>query len=443
MKGKGDRKEDGKDKVSPDIHAYMISARKLYETRRAEETIRDNAIDCALLQNVNYYPSDLFQYSVAMHTSQHVVVPYKYGDGGREGAREGEGSTSSKPMCAHPVPGAVADTRSMRPDIFETLVGTMISRIEKHIRTRMKTTSQKFFTVDELLAVLSKITVDKTVGMTAITRVLHPFVVLRGHRIIAHMNGVVVVPDNAIAHPIMVSLPSAQRVNPAVKDACDVDGLISTIRAAMMNTYIGTYNAYLSVNSACWQPLASTLVGTATGERADIDAVAELFWRTGALVAATELPRISVANHKYVGYVDIFDVNKFVVVLRDGATFREASDAEISTIKNKRVAQPRPKSSTQLFGLMEPTIFKKQPNEPITNQLKLIGTDPKTPITKGAACNTKTKGEIEGFLKAVGVDTNSYDAKIKEQMCFTLAIELLKQNRMFMYPEWKPPGNKN
>jgi hypothetical protein len=167
--------------------------------------------------------------------------------------------------------------------------------------------------------------------------------------------------------------------------------------------------------------------------------------QSGALISAIELPNIHMpASFKYIGYVDIFDTKQFRVSMmtwgEHGVGFREANAAELSAIKNKRMHVPKPSTAPHFIGILEPTHFKKQPNQPYSNLFKIIGvtgTDPKVAAsTKGAACNTKTRAEIDEYLLSLGIPSTG--EQIKDQLCFTLGVEMFKKGRLFVYPEWKP-----
>jgi hypothetical protein len=433
------KKPTGSSSMSPDIHAYRISARKLYEMQSAEEAIRDNAIDCALLKNVNYYPRDLFQFAVTMHTSQDQHIPYRYGD---------NEALNIASVCAHQGPNghSALDSRSIRPNIFDDIIDTLMVRLRKYLESHIR--QKKYFTVDELIASMNDITADKEVATTAVTRIVYPTILLHGYRIFPHMNGVIVVPNETAYTRVMVKLPSSVRAN-INNDGCDVEGLIKSINYGNVNINknVGIYNAYLTINSACWDSLARYMITNVTptiDTNAPVASVATLFAMTGALLYASELPRIASSGHRYIGYFDIFDIKKLTVMLYSvsNGTFREATDAELTVIKSSRTNVPKPKVVDTLYGIVEPTQFKKLPNDPLYNQLKLIGTDPKVTSTKGAACNTKTKTEIESYLKTIDPAAKTTD-KVKEQLCFSLAIELLKKNRLFTYPEWKPAAARH
>jgi hypothetical protein len=430
--------------LSPDIHAYKISARKVHETKIAEEAIRDNAIDCALLKHVNYYPQDIFPFSVGMRTSQGNIVSHTYGD-----------LPETQPVCANAmVPRDRADARSMRPDLFDGVVSTLLMRLTKYIQSQMTFAQKVYFPVSELVHMLKAVTVDDTVIKTALVRSLDPYVLIEGFRMLPHMNGIIVVPRETPSVVTMVRVPSVVKAKPVetTERLCNVADIVATIVRGIKDTnpHIGTHMAYTIVDSACWRSFATQLVARSASFSEAEAKVAMCFAHTGALVAEDELPvgRLTGLNagRKFAGFVDIFSTSKtdtFEVSIYDAETFqiRSATDTEVASIKAKRdhTPKPQPRSVNMLSGILEPTNVKKDPTQPYRNVFKVLGANPKknaSAATTGAVCDKKTKEDLTEYLKQVGVTETAH--KNREQLCFTLAIELLKNDNLFVYPEWKP-----
>jgi hypothetical protein len=64
-----------------DIHALRISTRKYEESQKIDNIISNNALDCALMKNINYFPKSLFQLGVVeLETSQGKLIKYEFGD---------------------------------------------------------------------------------------------------------------------------------------------------------------------------------------------------------------------------------------------------------------------------------------------------------------------------------------------------------------------------
>ena len=61
-----------------DIHAYRISSKKLDQSNKIEEIIRDNAFDCYLMKNMNYFPKNIFNFDIDLISSQNKIIKYNY-----------------------------------------------------------------------------------------------------------------------------------------------------------------------------------------------------------------------------------------------------------------------------------------------------------------------------------------------------------------------------
>lgn len=450
--------------ISPDIHAYKISARKLYETQKAEETIRNNAIDCALLENINYYPKNIFQMSIGMRTSQGSVISYTYGD-----------DPSSEPKCTHPFPinsrgQILSDTRSMRSELFNEIMPTTTLMVEKYIYNHIHKNTRKsdvidtqsyYFTIDELVNVLKQYVNDDMIIYDTLLQCIHPNKLINNWKLLPHLNGIIAIPEKINTKPVrmirLVSNTNASTKPPAIPEEPNkpedaqpmqnkevdtvVTNILSQTPARDAKDCIGIYNAYTTVNSLNWRTVAKYIVSL-NNPSAQYAKVAELYAKTGAFIKATEIPRLSAA-HKgrlYIGYIDIFDTNDLDIHVIDPLTdtFRNATDAEVNLIKSKRREDQKPKTVETVYGILEPTHNKKAPAQLFTNQFKLIGTGTPGPISRGAVCDPKPATEIRKYLAAPPLNLVESDSSNKNTLCLKLAIELMKHDLLYIYPIYKP-----
>jgi hypothetical protein len=72
---------DDQNRESIDINAFRISTRKYIESKVIDKLIMDNAVDCYLMKNINYFPKSIFKLdNINIETSQGALINYNFGD---------------------------------------------------------------------------------------------------------------------------------------------------------------------------------------------------------------------------------------------------------------------------------------------------------------------------------------------------------------------------
>jgi DNA polymerase III delta prime subunit len=404
-----------------DIHAYKIAARKLQQTNRVEALIRDSAIDCKLLYNVNYYSRDIFNFSVVMRTSQRALVSYKYGD-----------DPKYKPKCGPIDKTKHANSKSMRIEVMENLMPTLLQRIEKYIQKNLEKSS--YFSIDELIAAIRS---DEQVATEAIHRSLHPHILIPGYKILPHLSGIVVIPNIIKQQVISIKLPEIINEKDAEEyeknKADDLDFILKSI--VTTNKYISILSAYGAVNSTTYPEVAKKLI-----EDDVYEDVRNIFIETGALITKSEIPRMP--GGRCIGFVNIFNTSNFEVILYDSVKkiYRPASDQEIQQIKRHRdeIAKPDGK---RLFAILEPHRFGKSKNDPYRFAFKIITADTHNLSIRGEICNSKKMKELDEIMKAINLVPEKKTGpgrRTRDQVCYSIQLKMLMEGLLFTYPQWKP-----
>ena len=424
-----------------DLHAYKISARKLFEMKKAEKVIRDSALDCSLMFNINYFPKDIFQFSVNMETSQNNEIEYAYGD-----------SVENKPICDK-INKIIKTTDTdilYRNDVYQTMIPSYISKIKKYIETKKKlvkksengsgfeieTFTNIYIPIDEIIEHLQ---INRIIALNILEKILYPAIIIQNHRIYPYTYtngnnkeyGILIEPENDAIVRTEIKLPSSVDVQPVEELKCNIDSLLSPLNNPSQDFFVATYKLYTDIDSHCWPELAKKCIETRSPI---IDRFADYLGRTGALIAKEELPKVShVTGQKYIGYVNIFNINTFEVIIYDNKSkiYRDPTELEMKLIKDGRVEFEKPKQS--IYGVLIPHKNKKNPLEPARNDLKII--NPGT-TGKGAECTTKKWNEINELLEKFGVKKD--ENAIKSSICFTLGVEMFRKGALLLYPELKP-----
>lgn len=406
--------------ITTDIKSYKIAARKAQQTDETEALIRDAAIDCSLLKHVNYFPKERFGFDVLLRTSRGVTVPFHFGD-----------DPKSAPQCADPT--AEPDAASVRKDVYRELIPTGLLRLKKFIEKAGKT----YFTFQELQdAIAMHPTITQSVLVAATND--------KSMRLAVHRDRFVVRQPASTKRPVKIRLMShvaaeEDAAPPAVSDDCDSDAVIAN--QPVDDRVVGRILIYKALNAKCWPIFAKRIITYGSDIPANIARHVRVLYEEGAFIGAQELSRHrNPSRRPYIGFVDIFDTNNdFNVVLydHDRTMFREATDVEVAAIKKVRRQEQRPVQNDVLYAVMEPHKYKKKFDVPITNEIKVF-TPSVAGNQKGIVCESLKKNDTIGYLNNLGVTSTEFGTQTKEQLCFTLALELIKQRKFYFAPSFKP-----
>jgi hypothetical protein len=404
---------------STDLKTYQIAARKAKQMEEVENTIRDMALDCPLLKHVNYFPKNLFGFDVILKSSRGTLVPYHYGD-----------DVNKNPRCADP--SGTPDQHSVRRDIYVHLLPTGLQRLKKYIT---KNRERVFFTLQELQDAVG---MHPTVSMSVLVEACKINFLGKLGTLHAHKDGFVVKPVRTPPKALKLQVIGEQE-RTKEDDVCEKEAIIASQPTS--DPYVGKLLIYKSLDSKCWPVFAKKIVQYGARLPTNIAPHVQLLFAEGAFIAASELPRHKNPNKgPYIGFVDIFEATEFKAYLydHDRSMFRAATSAETEAIKAQRKSVARPDTNEFLFAVLEPHKYIKKPNMPLNNELKIWIPGPAGGKRKGVVCESLRKNETLGHLTDIGVNVEAAKDLTKEQVCFTLGVELQKRDRMFFLPTFKP-----
>jgi hypothetical protein len=124
---------DDAKRESIDINAFRISTRKYIESKKVDRIIMDNAIDCHLMKNINYFPKSIFKLdNINIETSQGALIKYNYGDKEiNEPKCNGNGNGNNE--------GIKINSRGFRSEIYKHLLPSIKNSIRNIINIENKT----------------------------------------------------------------------------------------------------------------------------------------------------------------------------------------------------------------------------------------------------------------------------------------------------------------
>ncbi len=413
---------DGKETM--DIHSYKIAARKSAQTLMAEAEIRDNALDCALVKNVHYYPKDLFSFDILYHTSRGREVPYHFGD-----------ELNAEPQCKLP---DVEDSTTMRTEVIAELVPTGLQRLRQYLRplkdTRVRYQANELLQALRYPAKISNVILKKAACV--------PDALFRGYTLERHREGYVMRTPAPIAKPIKLRVNSKGVApstivkgteSPSMVQVRSYEKLLESI--PVTNPHEATLRIYQSLDSDIWPKFARRVIGYGTDIPMGIKPHVNILINEGAFVVG--------AQGTVTGFFDIFDTSTNKITLWDNErkTIRDATQKEATTIINNRKLVAKPTESSALFGFLEPHQPKSLANKHFVFKLYVPG--PSVGTKTGMVCSTSKKPTIIESLKALGKEFTSAEESdkksfTKDALCTLLSYMLKEQKRLYLPPYYKP-----
>jgi len=412
---------DGIEKETPDIHAFRIATKKLNQSHMIDDIIRNNAFDCIFMKNINYFPKNIFELGVVkMNTSQNKTIDYIFGD-----------DEKIEPKCD--IKKYKTDTRGFRKETYEHLIPNVQIKLRNIILESIHN-GNRFITIDEIL---DKIIFDKNIILEGIKKSLYPYILIDGYTLIPHENGLHII-DITENIPMKIRI-SMEKKEAAPKEA-DIKELPKCILKKLLkldkdNEQSAAIALYSSIDSSCFNILVKKFIESPSLDATE-EFIAKCLYNQGTLISNKEFKHIKSTTAKYLGYVDIFNTAKFDPILFINQKYRDCTEKELIDLISvrKKLDIPNMSKESIAWGMFVPTIIKKGETT-YNNIFKILAAGSSVGKRTGINCNSLQKKEHSDILEKLSV-TDKYDTKVDN--CNAIALELLKINRLTLYPEYKP-----
>lgn len=396
-----------------DLHIYRsFVVKKLSQIQQVENIIRTNAVDCSIMRNINYHPKSNFPFTTIMRTSRGASVTVQFGN-----------EDNLEYQCSARLASGVKDVFTR--DMYSHMIPLVVKRITKVLCGN---------TFVPLHTVEAAVGLDTDVFNASLPYVLYPNTPMTGYRVYKHLHGLFVQQESSIVQQTLVKfkLPTTSTdtgVNDTVQNVEDFIRSLPTVDAAVL-----AHELYRKINEKTWDDVAQACITNPTHKH-----ITTLMRAHGLFVYANELSQGS-AN-KPIGYVDIFNTKDegLVVTLYDVATgkFRQANDNEVELIKQKRKVAWTTKGFTQITQAVGVFMPEKRGTTVAKNNFKILMPTTSTTAGKktGKVCTYYSEPQLSSLLAEL---KSSDTKKSKHELCIELGFELLRKNRLWVYPQWKP-----
>lgn len=412
-------------KESADIHAYRISSRKIYQSNIIDKIIRNNAIDCLLFKNINFFPKKLFENmgKLKLNTSQGKKIEVELGD-----------DDDIEPECNININNNL-DYRGFRKETFSNLTSNIKLKLKKLILSHIDKGSN-FLTIKDINKEF--IDINKKIIFDAIQQSIYPNTLIDNYTIIPHEEGLHIIKIiNDIPNKIRIfsdSIPPP----PIIEDkSSNKQHIIKFNNNQLSNINSAIIALYSSLDSDTYKLIVRNIIESDNLNETDLY-ISKCLYLSGALIANKELPSIKHITKKFIGYINIFN-EEFEpnIYIGNGnyKDFNEIQKAELINIR-KKINIPNMNQESLEWGLFIPTLIDKNNKNLLKNVFKLLTPGVAYGKKTGIVCTSLRKENHSDIFKRLKIDDSNKNTK--NTYCNSIAIELLNINRILLYPIYKP-----
>ena len=488
---------DDEERESIDINAFRISTRKYIESKKIDKIIMDNAVDCYLMKNINYFPKDIFKLDrVNIETSQGAHINYQFGD-----------EELNEPKCNVNIDGdkdVKIDTRGFRSEIYKHLLVSIKNNI-RNIINNMEDTNNNIYIDFEMLKNNFGYKIDNDILMYTIKNIIYPNIFINNKYIIRYKNGLLISPienerdnkiiryNNDILIKTIENMNSKKLITSDIKDSKSngakindskkiieeiIDKLGNNIDYKDVNKT--TISLYLKIDATDFKALIDYILKSFPENITDnfdknIEFISECLYRQGVLIKSDDIPSYEDNDNEYIGYINMFnentkDENTYIQYKLDDKNnikkyknyaeyLKYIDDMEKINIKKniklynmniKNMQNPRPQYIKEYFSnrinknvYIPPDMTKEKTGWGIIVRVKnnyilklfSTGDGKKT----GRVCDTFKDEDQTVFLKELNTPKPpKANIKNKKLLCSYIANILLNKNKLIIYPLYKP-----
>ena len=415
---------NGYEKETADIHAYRISARKLYQSYLVDEIIRNNSIDCGLFKSINYFPKELFKLGeLDIITSQGSKVKYQLGD-----------DEKFKPVCKVDIDKIKEDSLGFREETYKHLSLNIKNKIKELVLEGIKN-NQRFYTYEYLKDVFKE--VDIKILMYAVKLTIYPNILIDNILILPHEDGIHII-DVIEDKPLKLTLSKeVKEEKEEVKIIADNKFYKAIEKIDFNDNYPSAIvSLYRSLDENTFKIIIKTIFSTS--ELNTIDGYIEnCFIREGIIITKAEISNYPTDN-KHIGFINIFNEEFEPLLYSPDGNYKNFTPKLLETLKSNRILKKKPDDLTKetiSWGLMIPVFEDKEKKNKI-NVFKLLTTGVNYGKKTGIVCTSLQKKDHSKIFIEMGLPDT--EKNTKESYCFKIAVELYKQNRLTLLPEYKP-----
>ena len=410
---------------TPDIHAYRISSKKLHQTDIIDKIIRDNAIDCYLMKNINYFDKNLFNFNLEMVTSQNKKISYKYGD-----------NDDLKPLCDIKIENI--KKTGFRKETYNHLILNVKKIIKNMIITKLNN-NERYLSFEEII---KESDIDQDIIYESIIESVYPNNLFENYILLIHNDGIHII-DKQINKETKLNIVKNKEIiiKPEIKTNVQLIPKDFIIKFEDSEKHMNTLLIYLSFDSNLYEKFVKYIIKTPYNKLNETDKyISQCFFEEGALIHKNEFTNKYSDDIKYIGFFNIFsddlDINLYNF---ETDTFKSLSSLDKYYLyiieKRKKIEIPDMQKEKIAVGLIVP----KKNKANYSNVFKILSSGKAYGKKTGIVCDSLLKPDQDIILEQYNIEILNKKKKItKEQKCKIIAENMLKLNKLYLYPYYKP-----
>jgi hypothetical protein len=351
---------DDAKRESIDINAFRISTRKYIESKKVDKIIMDNAIDCHLMKNINYFPKSIFKLdNINIETSQGALIKYNYGD-----------KEIDEPKCNVNNEGVKINSKGFRSEIYKHLVPSIKNNIRNIINNLLNANNTGNIYIDfPMLKSNMGYKIDNDILMYSIKNIIYPNIFIKNKYITRYKDGILISPidingNNATGkiirynNDMLIKSIDANAVNStnaanadindkspnvenkAIYDKKAVQKILDNINIDLNDVNKTTISIYLNITADNFKILIGYILksfpvntGAANNFDTSIRFICDCLYKQGILIKDKDIPSYSNNDNndnEYIGYINMFNENN-----EDDNTYIQYKDKNNKIIKNR------------------------------------------------------------------------------------------------------------
>lgn len=410
---------------TPDIHAYRISSKKLYQTDIIDKIIRDNAIDCYLMKNINYFDKKIFNFNLEMITSQNKKISYKYGD-----------NEDLKPICNIKIESIIK--RGFRKETYNHLI-INVKKIIKNMIVAKLNNNERYLSFDEIN---KESNIDENIIYESIIESVYPNNLFDNYILLIHNNGIHII-NKELSKETKLNIIKNKEIiiKPKIKIANQLIPKELSIIFEDTERYMNIIMIYLSFNSNLYEDFVKYVIKTPYDKLNETDKyISQCFFTEGALIHKNEFTNKYSDDIKYIGYFNIYnedlDINLYNFETNSFKSLSKFDNDYLYIIeKRKKIEIPDMQKEKLSIGLIVP----KKNKTDYSNTFKILSSGKAFGKKTGIVCESLLKPEQDILLEQYNIEFFNTKKKItKDKKCKIIAENMLKLNKLYLYPYYKP-----